>query len=61
MNYPAAKSGVSEDRNGIIMPPHPNPLPQGERGQVRAPDPALSREGRGQGVTPQLAAGDHPG
>jgi len=32
MNYPAASCGESEDRNGIIMPPHPGPLPPGERG-----------------------------
>ncbi len=44
MNYPAASSGVSEDRNGMIMSPHPT----------------LSREGRGNGVTLQQAAGYHP-
>jgi len=31
MNYPAAGSGVSEDRNSMIIPPHPDPLPRGER------------------------------
>ena len=44
MNYPAASCEVSEDRNGMTMPPHP----------------ALSREGRGNSVTPQQAAGNHP-
>jgi hypothetical protein len=44
MNYPAASCEVSEDRNGMIMPPHPT----------------LSRQGRGNSVTPQQAAGNHP-
>ncbi len=44
MNYPAASSGVSEDRNGMIMPPHPT----------------LSREGRGNNDSPQQAEGNHP-
>jgi len=44
MNYPAANCGVSEDRNGMIIPPHPT----------------LSRKGRGNNVTPQLAAGNRP-
>ena len=44
MNYPAASCGESEDRNGMIMPPHPT----------------LSRKGRGNSVTPQQAAGNHP-
>jgi len=34
---------ISEDRNGMTMPPHPT----------------LSREGRGHSITLQHAAGDH--
>jgi len=41
INYPAASSGVSEDRNDMIMPPHP----------------PLSREGRGNSVTSQQVGG----
>ena len=31
INYPPAGCEVSDDRNSIIMPPHPDPLPPGER------------------------------
>jgi len=34
INYPAASSGVSEDRNGMIMPPHPT-LSRGGRGNEK--------------------------
>jgi len=44
MNNPAASGGVSEDRSGMIMSPHPT----------------LSRGGRGNSGTPQQAAGDYP-
>jgi len=33
MNYPAARCEVSEDRNGMIMPPHPTLSRGGEREQ----------------------------
>jgi len=37
INYPATSSGVSEDRNNMIMPPLPDPLPQGEREWIDTP------------------------
>ncbi len=52
INYPAISGGVSEDRNGMIMPPHPDPLPQGER-ELWLQEPiderpcSLSRKGKG--------------
>ena len=33
MNFPVASYGVSEDRNSMITPPSPCPLPRGEREQ----------------------------
>jgi len=58
MNCPAASSGVSEDRKVMIMPPHPDPLPPGEREQCCSA--ASSRAGyplAGVGGSGSFAAG----
>ena len=59
INYPAASGGVSEDKNGMIMPPHPDPLPPGERERCYKCNLCVGHdppEGEGTGATSALPA-----